>query len=314
MCGESTVTVMAELYVPLFRVSPLPLQARISYLLPSPRTIVGMLASGLGKYLGLSPEVEVGGKKLRIRLTWDIIGSNVMVTCRAGAWVYKTSNTLRVWLIERHDLLRSKGRKSGKQTKFARKGFPKEVIMDAMIHEYVACDRLIVYAITNLNRFAEGLNTLLEEVGMDKVNPFEVPEMLIKSIRLVDRVGDSESIATVIRASLVKISEIVEEGVLSNMAPIRWIETHDSSMNVIQDMPTTPLIEERRVEIDEEKVQGMVLPLRPKFEKVLYYEHSPYRAKVREGYHIIILDNGDSAVIPRNLLHDERRKRGGRRK
>jgi CRISPR-associated protein Cas5 subtype I-A len=303
MYGEAAV-ILAELYVPLFRVSPPPLQTRISYLLPSPRTLAGMIASGLGRYLGLNPEAKVSGENVRRRLMWNIIGSNIMVTCRAGAWAYKISNTLRVWLIERHDLLRGE---EGEEI------FPKERLMDAMMHEYVSCDRLIVYAVTNLDRFVKELNIFLKDVGRDEVDPSEVPEILVRSMRLIDRVGDSESIATIVAASLVEISEIVEEGMLSTMAPAKWIETHGSNMNIIQDMPITPLIEggRRRVNINKHELQEMILPLRPKFEKILYYENAPYMARAREGYRILVLGNGDSVIVPGRLLYD--RGRGGRR-
>jgi len=312
--NEETAVALAELYVPLFRVSPPPLQTRISYLLPSPRTLIGILASGLGKYLGLNPEAKVGGEKIRRRLTWDVIGSNVMMTCRAGAWVYKTSSILRVWLIERHDLLKEVSKKGTKPTN---ESFPREKIMDAIIHEYVSCDKLIVYAVTNLNRFAEGLNTLLREAGLDEIDSSEVREILAKSMKLVDRVGDSESIATTIRASLVKISEVTEEGILNTMSPMKWIEAHDSNTNIIQDMPITPLIEGGHISINKYKSQEMILPLRPKFEKILYYENAPYRAKVRKGHCILIFESGDSVVVPEYLLHgetDERQKgkKGGR--
>jgi CRISPR-associated protein Cas5 subtype I-A len=304
MYGEAAV-ILAELYVPLFRVSPPPLQTRISYLLPSPRTLAGMIASGLGRYLGLNPEAKIGRENVRRRLMWNIIGSNIMATCRAGTWAYKISNTLRVWLIERHDLLRGE---KGEET------FPKEKLMDATIHEYVSCDRLIVYAITNLNRFTRELNALLRDVGRDEVDPSEVPEMLVRSMRLIDRVGDSESIATTVTASLIEISEIVEKGTLSTMAPARWIEAHGSNMNIVQDMPITPLIVEGRgrVKINEYELQEMILPLRPKFEKILYYENAPYMARAREGYRILVLENGDSVIAPERLLYGEMRK--GRRK
>jgi hypothetical protein len=304
MYGEAAV-ILAELYVPLFRVSPPPLQTRISYLLPSPRTLAGMVASGLGRYLGLNPEAKVDGESVRRRLMWDIIGSNIMVTCRAGAWAYKVSNTLRVRLIERHDLLRGE---KGEEA------FPKEKLMDATIHEYVSCDRLIVYAATNLDRFTRELNTFLKDVGRDEVDPSKVPEILVRSMRLIDRVGDSESIAITVTASLVQISEIVEEGMLSTMAPAKWIEVHGSNMNIVQDMPITPLIGEgrRRVKINEYELQEMILPLRPKFEKILYYESAPYMARAREGYRILVLGNGDSVIVPERLLYGEMRK--GRRK
>jgi hypothetical protein len=242
---------------------------------------------------------------------WNIIGSNIMMTCRAGTWAYKISNTLRVWLIERHDLLRE--RKKGKKKEKGEEAFPKEKLMDAMIHEYVSCDRLIVYAITNLDRFARELNTLLRDVGRDEVDPSEVPEMLVRSMRLIDRVGDSESIATTVTASLVGISEIAEEGTLSTMAPAKWIEAHDSNMNIVQDMPITPLIEEgQSVNINKYRPQAMILPLRPKFDKILYYENAPYMARAREGYRILVLENGDSVIAPERLLYGEMRK--GRRK
>lgn len=309
--NKEIVVALAEVYVPLFRVSPPPLQTRISYLLPSPRTLIGILASGLGKYLGLNPEAKVGGEKIRRRLTWDVIGSNVMMTCRAGAWVYKTSNILRVWLIERHDLLREM---SKKETRPTNESFPREKIMDAIIHEYVSCDKLIIYAVTNLNRFAEGLKTLLREAGLDEVDSSEVPEILAKSMKLVDRVGDSESIATTIRASTVKISGVTEEGILNTMSPMKWIEVHDSNTNIIQDMPITPLIEEGHISINEYRSQEMILPLRPKFEKILYYENAPYRAKAREGYRILILESGDSVIVPEYLLDGDNGKRRKGRK
>jgi CRISPR-associated protein Cas5 subtype I-A len=311
MYGEAAV-ILAELYVPLFRVSPPPLQTRISYLLPSPRTLAGMIASGLGRYLGLNPEAKIGRENVRRRLMWNIIGSNIMVTCRAGTWAYKISNTLKVWLIERHrDLLRE--RKKGKKKEKGEEAFPKEKLMDAMIHEYVSCDRLIVYATTNLDRFTRELNIFLRDVGRDEVDPSEVPEMLVRSMRLIDRVGDSESIATTVTASLMEISEIAEEGTLSTMAPAKWIETHDSNMNIVQDMPITPLIVEgrRRVKINKYELQEMILPLRPKFEKILYYENAPYIARAREGYRILMLENGDSVIAPERLLYGERRE--GRR-
>jgi len=309
--NKEIVVALAEVYVPLFRVSPPPLQTRISYLLPSPRTLIGILASGLGKYLGLNPEAKIGGEKIRRRLTWDVIGSNVMMTCRAGAWVYKTGNILRVWLIERHDLLREM---SKKETRPTNESFPREKIMDAIIHEYVSCDKLIIYAVTNLNRFAEGLKTLLREAGLDEVDSSEVPEILAKSMKLVDRVGDSESIATTIRASIVKILGVTEEGILNTMSPMKWIEVHDSNTNIIQDMPITPLIEEGRISINKYRSQEMILPLRPKFEKILYYENAPYRAKARKGYRILILESGDSVIVPEYLLDSDNGKRRKGRK
>jgi len=261
-----------------------------------------MLSYGLGRCLELNPEIEIGRQKIGERLMWDVIGSNVMVTCRVGRWAYKTSNIIRVWLIERLDLLREAER----EVRSSRRGFPKEKIMDVIVYEYVSCDKLIVYVVANLNRFTGELNRLLRDVGLGEVNLSEAYMMLYKSMLLVDRVGDSESISTTIKASFIKTLKTVREGLLTTMTPINWIEVDELNTNIRLDMPTTPLLEGRRIRIYEERTREMILPLKPVFGKILYYINSPYKARAKDGYTLLVMENEDSIVVPEDFLKVEK--------
>lgn len=295
------VVIGAKLKLPLFRVSTPSLQTRTSYLLPPPRTLAGFFASALGKYLGLNPEQRIEEsmkganyqKELRKILMWDLFASHSVLTCRTKTYVIKSQSILKVWYIERPDLAKDE---SVNETSF----------MDAVEFEFTIADELLIYSAIDLQNFCKKLNAqVLEKVGLSEINYEELSQLLIKALRLSHRLGDSESMVTVVDSRNLQIVRVHDSGFISTATPLKWLEAEDiiTHMRIIEPMPTTPLIAgDMKLSIEKKANDDILLPLEPMIDKFLYYKHSGFEAKTKKGYLIASLENGDSLVVPEQFI------------
>ena len=299
------IVIGATLKAPIFRVSPIGLQTRLAYLLPTPRTLAGFLASNLGRYLRLNPEQEIERTKLRENLMWDVIASKMVLTCRPKRWVTKFQATIKVWLLERRDIWRKRSESQKNKEESREEGEEKveeTVGMDALKTEYVICDELVFYAVFDSKKLCKALNRyVLRKIKSYELDQNEIPEILVKALRLSERIGDSESLVVATDSKQMRIERVGKAGAITTVTPKKWLSNYDE-IERIMPMPTTPLIAGRKINMRKNISEDMVLPLKPEFSKFLYYKYSEFEAEAENQHSIIFLENGDSIVIPNSFF------------
>jgi len=277
-----------ETYLPLFSLSyPETLGIYLSHTLPSPRSLLGVLARGLGILFGLGSEQPIQkGLNARIALTWSVECSSYVLV-RPLTPLTKSLQMLRVIKLE-----------------MSRKG--EKPAHDAMKWEIVSLSRLKVYYFID----TELLNQLLKRHFNREIQI----EDLERALWLLERIGNSESLASPIRVNRLNFRPLGEEGEVYTYTPISWLkEFHEGvKENMLVHLalqridpfenPADVFIK-RRKKLRWAK-KSFLLPLVMKQWGRLFewYEPKPITVKVAEGFLLIETEDGSKHVLPTELV------------
>ncbi|MBS7248624.1 MAG: type I-A CRISPR-associated protein Cas5a [Candidatus Jordarchaeales archaeon] len=188
---------------------------RLSPRLPPPRTILGALAKGVGVVLGVEGgEVPIGEKRAR-ELLMDAVESCSYGFVRPLSPLVKTSQILRVVpAIEQKrvtsDIFKLKG--GGLVNQAAK-------FHDAFKHDVVVSGEMeFVYALS------------LEELNDDIAGSFGGVgrEEVLSALRMIDRVGSTESLCGVLSVKHVGLKEVGPRATVNTYVPVedpaKWVE------------------------------------------------------------------------------------------
>ncbi|MDW8004960.1 MAG: hypothetical protein RMI04_09140 [Thermofilaceae archaeon] len=214
---RKTLTVICastQLLLPLFSLGyPETATILVSHTLPSPRTLIALLARGLGEIKGLTSEQKVDistSRKLRRQIEARLIlqwafESNSYAFSRPLSPIKKSSQIWRVVWIEKKFLLREDRRE---------KGVPR----DAVNVELVSLAKTSAYLFLDIKGVNESLRRYLPQV--DSVTEKDVE----RALRIARIMGRSEMFVTPLSAEVSDRLNIVgSEGKINTYCPLDWL-------------------------------------------------------------------------------------------
>jgi hypothetical protein len=192
-----------QILLPIFSLGyPETAEILISHTLPSPRTLIALLAKGLGEIMGLKPEQKIHGAPVRLILQWALESSSYAFS-RPLSPVKKSFQMWRVIWLE-------------KEWEWGRKEV--EGLRDAVEMEVVSLNRISAYIFTDLNK----ANILLRKYLPNSNLTEKDVESALMTVQLI---GRSEMLATPITVrAFNKFNIIGSLGKINVYCPSEWIK------------------------------------------------------------------------------------------
>lgn len=302
----SVICASAQLLLPLFSLGyPETATILISHTLPPPRTLIALLARGVGEIKGLTSEQKVeiatsrgsrGKVEARLVLQWAF-ESNSYAFLRPLSPVKKSSQIWHVvWLEKPVREEVPKGRK---------KEAPRPPL-DAVNVEIVSIAKASAYLFLDVDGVNRSLMEYLPQVGAITGKDVE------RALRVIRVVGRSEMLATPLSVEVFdKIGVVGPEGRINTYCPLDWLK----------EMPRHGLVEDVLIHLRllakvggptdlpshrREKLK-FVLPLLLEREiqggrVVEYFKPMEIDVKVKDDYTIVELPDGGRTVLPKGFL------------
>jgi len=302
----STICASTRFLLPLFSLGyPETATILISHTLPSPRTLIALLARGIGEIKGLTSEQKInvltskGLKQVeaRLLLQWAF-ESNSYAFSRPLSPIKKSSQIWRVVWIEKGFLIeKGKGER--------------EVPRDAINVEVVSLAEIATYLFLHLNGVNESLRKYLRgclpEVG-------DVTERDVeRALQIARVIGRSEMLATPISIEIFNSFNIIgSEGKINTYCPLDWLKevVQEGIMeDVLIHLRLLPVKVEDPLDLPKYRREKLrfVLPL--SLERMIqngriveYLKPVEVDVKVKDEYIIIELPDGGKTVLPKDFL------------
>ncbi len=236
---------------------------RLSSRLPSPRTILGALAKGLGIILGIeSGETLIKGRSAR-EVLMEAVELSSYGFVRPLSPLVKTSQILRIVpAIEQNKVYASS------VMGLSGEAFIKAVssFHDAFKHDIVFSNEMeLVYVVS-----IEELNEKLSEYGCREVKWRDV----LLALKMIDRIGSTEALGGVLSVKHVKyVRKVGKRATVNTYVPVEepavWVETLHEALNqysggyLIEPLyPNLRLIHETKITKKNRAIKiNFVLPL-----------------------------------------------------
>jgi hypothetical protein len=199
-----------QILLPIFSLGyPETAEILISHTLPSPRTLIALLAKGLGEIMGLKPEQEIHGAPVRLVFQW-VLESSSYAFSHPLSPIKKSFQMWRVFWLEKEYLL-----KKEKQGKGQREI---EGLRDAVEVEVVSLNKISAYIFIDLNK----VNILLRKYLPNSNLTEKDIESAFMTVQLI---GKSEMLATPITVKTFnKFNIIGSLGKINVYCPYEWIK------------------------------------------------------------------------------------------
>jgi len=173
----------------------------ISHTLPSPRTLIALLARGLGEIIGLKSEQKIHDTPARLVLQWALESSSYAFSHPLSP-IKKSFQMWRVIWLE----------------KTWKKEIEPERLSDAVEMEVVSLTKISAYIFTNLNK----VNILL---GKYLPHPNLTERDIELGLRTIQVIGKSEMLATPITTEIFnKFNIIGSAGKINVYCPYEWVK------------------------------------------------------------------------------------------
>jgi len=173
----------------------------ISHTLPSPRTLIALLARGLGEIMGLKSEQKIHDTPARLVLQWALENSSYAFS-RPLSPIKKSFQMWRVIWLE----------------KTWKKEIESERLSDAVEMEVVSLAKISAYIFTSLNK----VNTLL---GKYLSHPNLTERDIELGLRTIQVIGKSEILSTPITIEIFnKFNVIGPAGKINVYCPYEWVK------------------------------------------------------------------------------------------
>ncbi|MCR8453604.1 MAG: hypothetical protein NDP13_01270 [Crenarchaeota archaeon] len=303
----AVICASARFLLPLFSLGyPETATILISHTLPSPRTLIALLARGIGEIKGLTSEQKIdvltskGSKQVEARLILQwAFESNSYAFSRPLSPIMKSSQIWRVVWIEKEFLIKKK-----KEEK-------REVPRDAINVEIVSLAEIAAYLFLHLDGVNESLRKYLGGYlsQVDDVTKRDIE----RALQIARVIGRSEMLATPISVEVFNSFNIIgSEGKINTYCPLNWLKevVQQGLMEDVlihlrllpdEDKDLTDLPEHRR------KKLKFVLPLSlERFiqdKKIVeYLKPIEVDVKVKDEYTIIELPDRGRVVLPKDFL------------
>jgi len=236
------VALAVDVFSPLFSVrDPLSWGVRKTFILPTPRTVIGALCRGVGVVMGFgSGEEKLGNKPIRKILTYAF-EKNTIATVHALSPIIRSSQLLHI--VPEIEQGASYG--GG----------------DAFKHEIMCSNQLRLIYIIDLS----GVNTFLKK---HKQSMSVNHNALEKASNFIERLGASENICTVLKSRLVK-PQVIKNGSVSvnTYVPLNWLRDPPEGGLIAESMPNIAVIE---------SIEGRKIDFRTAFRKEYRLRKAPY--------------------------------------
>jgi len=262
--------IVAQVRTPAFSVrQPHVYQVAVSFPLPPPSTLVGFLAFAVAQ--GGLPGVAGGlmGDEYIEKLSNYVLSYIV----RAVATPIKPLARRSV-VLSRIRALEESSEKVARQIERGKR------ISDAMIREYYHGTLGLIYVLKDDDYFVDEA---------------------IKSLYLAERIGDTESLVSVVRVEEAKLERLDREGYVDTYTPLSLIESFDGDTFSLIKMQREELAGKvKRTQRDLEKYsEKYIVPLAEKKigrEEHVLLERTKVKVKVKEGFYIWRVKTGDFNV------------------
>ena len=274
----------------------------VSHTLPSPRTLIALLARGIGEIRELTSEQKVkvltskGSKRqleARLILQW-VFENNSYAFSRPLSPVKKSSQIWRVVWIEKKFLIEKRKKE-------------REVPRDAINVEIISLAKIAAYLFLHIDGVNESLKKYLPQVG-------DVTEKDVeRALRIARVIGRSEMLATPISVEVFDSFNIIgSEGKINTCCPLDWLK-EVVQQGLIEDilvhLRLLPVKIEDPLNLSKHRREKMrfVLPL--SLERMIqngmvveYFKPVEIDVKVKDEYAIIELPDGGRAILPKDFL------------
>ncbi|MEM3615863.1 MAG: hypothetical protein QXX09_04350 [Candidatus Methanomethylicia archaeon] len=265
----------------------------ISSLLPSPRTVLSLLAKGIGELNELSPEEEEDGIRVADILMWAVERSSYAFVkptsslCRSSR-LWRIKHITEPWVVAR--------------------GL--DSIPDAVVEEVVSLSSLDIYYLLNLDKLNESLKNSL---GKYKKAMISLNEKDIKKALLTNkRVGNTECLSSQLEEPTLLRIEETDEPYSDVYVPLDWIEGFKEG--TVEDLYISVSLFNKDLTLNEFK-KGLkdirtkklkfLLPLRVKSGKaterpgrLVWHEFCRLEIRKKEGYEVYKAEDGTFMLIP----------------
>lgn len=276
----SVLCATAHFLIPIFSLGyPEETTIFISHMLPNPRTLIALLARGLGENNELSPEQMIKGVETRTVLQWAL-EKNSYATARPISPLKKSSQIQRVVWLE--------------------KTWKGKVQKDAVKMELVSLSKLVAYIFVDVDEVVESLKKYLPNIE-------NITERDLKlALQITQTIGKSEGLATPILVDVFKRENFKVEGVkgtLNTYCPLEWIEHFNQGLK--EDMLIHIRLMKKHVARPEEikKYRRERLP----FILPLSFERGIFKPKetevvLKSGFTIVKLPDKGKAALPLQFI------------
>jgi len=195
---------LTQILLPIFSLGyPETAEILISHTLPSPRTLIALLARGLGEIMGLKSEQKIHDTPVRLILQWALESSSHAFS-RPLSPIKKSFQMWRViWLEKRYELMRKR---------------EIERLRDAVEMEVVSLNKISAYIFTNLDK----ANALLRRYVPSSDLTEKDIELALKTVQVI---GKSEMLATPVTTKVFnKFNDIGPVGSINVYCPYAWVK------------------------------------------------------------------------------------------
>lgn len=192
-----------QILLPLFSLGyPETAEILISHTLPSPRTLIALLARGLGEIMGLKSEQGIHSTPARLVLQW-VLESSSYAFSRPLSPIRKSFQMWRVIWLE-------------KEWEWGRKEI--EHLRDAIEMEVVSLNKILAYIFINLNKASALLSKYLPHSNLTEKDI----ELALRTVQVISK---SEMLATPITVGTFnKFNVIGSAGKINVYCPYEWIK------------------------------------------------------------------------------------------
>jgi hypothetical protein len=197
-----------QILLPIFSLGyPETAEILISHTLPSPRTLIALLAKGLGEIMGLKPEQEIHGAPVRLILQWTLESSSYAFS-RPLSPIKKSFQMWRViWLEKEYEWRRKEVKR-----------LQVERLRDAVEMEVVSLNKISAYIFVNLNKTNILLRKYLPNSNLTEKD-------VESALMTVQSIGKSEMLATPITVRTFSNFNIMGSlGKINVYCPYEWVK------------------------------------------------------------------------------------------
>ncbi len=257
----------------------------LSFLLPPPRTVLSLLARGLGELLGVSGETEVMGRKYRDVLS-EAVEMNSLAFVRPTSLLFRTTHTWSVKAIEKEWI-----------TEYER-------LRDAVPTQLITTNSLSAYFFVDVNGLLEYVKGIPDK-RLEPSNVEEMSSLISSALWLCRRLGTTESFCSPSKVRELGYEEVGAEAELNTSTPADWVQPLSGNWVLEESYPSMLMLGKSVTFTKSRREKALFLhPLKRRVEagRVIYevYEPSFFLAGVaKPKLTAVRVEDGTTCILQR---------------